>query len=149
MLQPLPAAGQGAGHLHAGWSPARERSPHTAFFPLRPAAHHCCCNPSCPCERRYRRCPDADHIKRDVGAHVAERTAVEVQRKVVAEVSARAGGRAGGGGVAAQGCGWGEVRCARAGGGGVAGQVGGGWAGVPSWAQRGPGGGEQGGGIGV
>mmetsp|Transcript_4094 Transcript_4094/g.10256 ORF Transcript_4094/g.10256 Transcript_4094/m.10256 type:complete len:147 (-) Transcript_4094:161-601(-) len=34
----------------------------------------------------YRRCSEADHIRRDVDAHVAQEKAVEEQKKLVAEV---------------------------------------------------------------
>lgn len=35
---------------------------------------------------RYRRCGEADHIRRDVDVHVAQEKAVEEQKKLVAEV---------------------------------------------------------------
>ncbi|KAF5838738.1 hypothetical protein DUNSADRAFT_2282 [Dunaliella salina] len=34
----------------------------------------------------YRRCPEADHIKRDVDEHALQRSQLEEQRKVVAEI---------------------------------------------------------------
>lgn len=34
------------------------------------------------CSLRYRRCPEADHIRRDVDAHVAQQKVVEEQKKV-------------------------------------------------------------------
>mmetsp|Transcript_18659 Transcript_18659/g.52455 ORF Transcript_18659/g.52455 Transcript_18659/m.52455 type:complete len:143 (-) Transcript_18659:486-914(-) len=34
----------------------------------------------------YRRCPEADHIKRDVDEHALERSQLDEQRKIVAEI---------------------------------------------------------------